>query len=401
MNPMIEEAGVRAEVISPADGRYFFGYYDLQPFDRAGRWHLCHKVPFEDHIPGENDACEVGRIDLVTKEYQKLGQTTAWNFQQGAMLQWYQDDEHIIYNIRDEGCFRSCVLDIRTGKTRVLPMAIASLSADGKKAVCINFSRIFDFRPGYGYCGIRDPFFDEKSPENDGIYLMDTETGKTRLVLNYAAIREAFPKKPYSDEKLLVNHITFDPSGKRFVFLLRNFPEKASKWITLLLTCDEYGNVRKLADYATHSHYNWKNDHELLIVSTKTEENRKLGLYVFDDLTGADRLIPEPDPEHPLKDIHCLYSPNRRYIMGDGYPDDYPNSNLSHRRLHLIDTLSGKDTVLGRYLSYRSGREELEYRCDLHARFDRSGRFVSFDSNHPDRRCICLLDLSALQGYEY
>ena len=401
MIPVIEETNVHAKIISPKDGHYFFGYYDLQPFDSTGRFHLCNRTAFEDRIPDENDVCELGMLEIETGEFIKFAETTAWNFQQGAMLQWYQDDDHVIFNTRENGAFGSCVMNIKTGAKRKLPMAIASLSKDGKKALCINFSRIFDFRPGYGYIGIPDEHFLEKAPSDDGVFVLDTETGACHLAISYAQMRSAFPKAPYSDEKLLVNHITYNLSGSRFVFLLRNFPENGGKWITLLLTCDEFGNVRKLADYATHSHYHWKNDRELLIVSTKTEENKKLGLYVFNDENGNASLLSEPDPAHPLKDIHCLYSPNRRYIMGDGYPDGYPNTNLSYRWLHFIDTSSGHDTVLGKYLSFRSGRAELEYRCDLHARFDRTGRYVSFDSNHIGRRCVCLLDLDKLNGYEY
>ena len=394
MERVIETAGVHAEIISPEDGHYFFGYYDLQPFDSTGRYHLCHRAPFEDRIPGEHDICEIGMLDITTRKFIKLAKTTAWNFQQGALLQWFRDDDHIIYNVREAGKYCSCVMNIKTGEKRILPMAIANLSKDGKKAVCINFSRIFDFRPGYGYCGIQDPYFDEKAPAEDGIYIMDTDTGACRLVVNYEAMRAAFPKHPYSDEKLLVNHITFNPSADRFVFLLRNFPENGGKWVTLLLTCDEEGNLRKMADYAVHSHYHWKNDRELLIVSTHTSENRVLGLYTFHDETGEVSLRPEPNPERPLKDIHCLYSPDQRFIMGDGYPDQD-----SFRWLHFIDTKTNQDTVLGKYFSYYAGREDLEYRCDLHARYDRTGRYVSFDSNHIGNRCVCRIDLKDLEGY--
>lgn len=393
----IETAGVHAEIISPAEGHYFFGYYDLQPFDSTGRYHLCHKVPFEDRIPEESDICELGMIDMDTKKFIKLAETTAWNFQQGAMLQWYRDDEHIIYNIREKEAYRSCVLNIKTGEKRILPMAIASLSEDGRRALCVNFSRIFSFRPGYGYAGIPDKNKDIYAPEDDGVWVMDTETGKCRMIVSIQQIRETFPKKPYTDEKLLINHITLNPSGERYVMLFRNQPGDGSKWVTALIVGDMQGNMRQLAEWTAHSHYNWKNEEELLIVSRfKEGEDNKLGLYLFNVVTGNSTLLPEPCPEHPIKDIHCLYSPDRKYIMGDGYPDAD-----GYRWLHFIEAETSKDIVLGKYYSYNFSNEAMEYRCDLHARFDRTGRYVTFDSNHIGNRCVCLLDMKDLSKCGY
>ena len=116
-------------------------------------------------------------------------------------------------------------------------------------------------------------------------------------------------------------------------------------------------------------------------------------LWLFTEgVTGARRL-PEPNPK---KDVHCLYSPNRRYISGDDYPkeDEY-------RTLHLIDTKTNTDLILGRYRSFISDDTNRDRRCDLHARFDQSGRYLSFDSIHTGHRAVCLLDLAELEGYEY
>lgn len=397
MQSKIEHAGVHARIISPTDGHYFFGYYDLQPFDSTGRYHLCHKAPFEDRIPDKDDICELGVLDLQTNEFIKYAETNAWNFQQGAMLQWYKDDEHIIYNVREDGAYKTCILNIRTGERKILPMAIANLSQDCNKAVCVNFSRIFDFRPGYGYAGIPDEYYHVYSPKKDGVWIMDTETGECRLVISIEEIRQKFPKRPYTDEKLLVNHITLNPSGTKYVMLFRNQPEDGSKWVTGLIVGDMQGNMKQLAEYTGHSHYHWKNDDELLIVSRFFEgEHNPLGLYVFNVITGEHMLIPEPCPEQPIKDIHCLYTHDQRYIMGDGYPD-----KDGYRWLHFIEVETSKDVVLGKYYSYYRDGNSNEFRCDLHARYDRTGRYVSFDSNHIGNRCVCMLDLNDVKGCVY
>ena len=49
--------------------------------------------------------------------------------------------------------------------------------------------------------------------------------------------------------------------------LFRNQPGDGSKWVTGLIVGDMQGNLRQLAEWTAHSHYHWKNDEELLIVS--------------------------------------------------------------------------------------------------------------------------------------
>jgi len=391
----IEENSINAKVITPNDdGHYFFGDYDLQPFDSTGRYHLCHKAPFEDRLPTENDICELGAIDLQTGEFIKYAETNAWNFQQGTLLQWFKDDDHIIYNVRDSGAYKTCIKNIRTGETRLLPLAFANLSADCTKALCINFSRIYDFRAGYGYAGIVDPYINDKAPKEDGVFLMDTETGEVKQILDYVKLRDAYFNDTYSNGKLLVNHINFNPSANRFAMLFRNFrTSEAPMWRTQLLTADLDGNIFEMSPWGFHSHYHWKNDDQLLIFSGFDINNRQDGLWLFTDKTDKAEKLPEPNPK---KDIHCLYSPNRRYIMGDGYPD-----TDGYRWLHFIDTKTNTDTILGKYLSYKNTEKDMDYRCDLHARFDPSGRYVSFDSIHTGKRTICLIDLGTLEGYEY
>ena len=117
---------------------------------------------------------------------------------------------------------------------------------------------------------------------------------------------------------------------------------------------------------------------------------------MFNVITGEHMLIPEPCPEQPIKDIHCLYTHDQRYIMGDGYPD-----KDGYRWLHFIEVETSKDVVLGKYYSYYRDGNSNEFRYDLHARYDRTGRYVSFDSNHIGNRCVCMLDLNDVKGCVY
>ena len=371
------ESIVPLTTISPEDAyHYFFGYYDLQPYDRSGRRHLAHRSSFADRIPDENDTVELGYIELDSKQFHKLAESHAWNFQQGALLQWF-DDDHIIYNDFRDGDYCSVILNTKTGAERVLCAPLAHLSADRKWGLSINFPRVWDFRPGYGYCNTKDPWLHTAAPENDGIFLVDIEQNTSRLILNYRQLAQAFPEQPFCDMKLVVNHITFNPSADRFLFLLRNFPEPGKKWGTLLATADRDGsNLRKLTDYEVNSHYHWKNDREIMIYSGLP----KWGVYFFDDATGQRQML-DNDMVN-ADDIHCFYSPDRSCFIGDGYWDAE-----SYRSMFLYDFES---RTAKRILRIYSQPKTLvtDIRCDLHNRFRPDGMEVSFDSWHNDRREI-------------
>ncbi|MBR6793595.1 MAG: glucosamine-6-phosphate deaminase [Clostridia bacterium] len=370
--------------LSPEDGHYFFGYYDLQPYDSTGKRHLCHKVQFTDRLPEADDVAELGYIDVETRTFHKIAETTAWNFQQGAMLQWYGDD-HILYNTRTEEGFKTAITHCETGETVTFPYPSANVSADGRYSLCINLSRVFDFRPGYGYAGIPDPVKDVKAPDNDGVWLQDLKTGETKLIVTYEQIAREFPQPPHSDRKLVINHITFNPSADRFLMLVRDFPGPKSKHQTLLLTSDLEGNLFKLTDYAVNSHYHWKNDRELVMVYSGKEE--PMGLYLMTDLTEKRERI-----EHPALqgDIHCIYSPDRRYIIGDGYPDLLE----SKRSIVCYDTETGHYSLLASVYSHEFPLTDL--RCDLHNRWRQDGKRISFDSNATGRRTIHEIDVEKL-----
>ena len=107
--------------ITPTDGHYFFGYYDLQPFDLTGKYHLVHKTSFMNLLQVRGDTCEIGFIDVNKCRFEYLETTRAWNFQQGAMLQWNPKaaDREIIYNDMLDYEHVGIVMDIQCIRNQV------------------------------------------------------------------------------------------------------------------------------------------------------------------------------------------------------------------------------------------------------------------------------------------
>jgi len=236
----------RVRRISPEGEDFFFGYYDLNAYDKEGKKHLCNIAPFIDKIPEKNDILKLGSNDLATGEVDVFAETTAWNFQQGALLQWHNSKENtVFYNARNGEEYVTIQHDLTTGEKTVSPAA-ANISRDGKYGLGISFNRIFDFRPGYGYAGVKDRNYACGIPEDDGVFLIDMQNGSQKLILNYKDMLHKSGLKGYEDEKFLINHITFNPSGNKFLLLLRNFPRPHVGWNTTMMISDVKGNAYTL-----------------------------------------------------------------------------------------------------------------------------------------------------------
>lgn len=386
----IPKEGVKRRILSPDDGAYyFFGYYDLMPYDTKDRRHLLHRVTL-DHtgrLPNKNDVAELGYIDTETGEVTYFAETTAWNFQQGSLLQWNPaaPDDEVIFNVRDGDEFRCVTLNLRTGKQKIAECAIANVSPNGKWGLAVNMSRIYDFRPGYGYSDVRDPFYDIANPENDGVWLVDMETGKSKLIISYKRIWEEFGTPDYDGAKFVVNHITFNPASNRFLFLNRNFPHSENRsWATTLYTSDLGGNMYKLLGPTMISHYNWKNHEEIIGYFRCSGED---GTYILRDKTDMYERLNSP---YFARDTHTIYSPDRRYLIGDSYP----TGDDPLRTIRIYDFKTGESGIL-------FGEEEkapriTDNRCDLHNIWSHSGKKISYDSTHRGKREICELDVSFL-----
>ncbi len=373
--------------LTPAGGHFFFGYYDLQPWNGAGDRHLCHRVAFMDRLPRPEDVARVGFVEPATGRLHEVAETTAWNFQQGAMLQWHPaaPDGEIIFNVREGGQARGCVLRLADGRRRLLERPVATVSPKGDLALSVSFGRLFGFRPGYGYAGVADPAAGRNRPDDEGVFAVDLATGSSRLLLPLAALwdltRQAADP---GDWKLLVNHITWNTDGTRFVLLLRYHTGTAGRpggdWRTAVLTAAADGSAaRVLLHFSYASHYHWR-DPRTLALHCEGPEGRQL--YEIDEQTCEFRAI---DPGFFLRDGHCSWSPDGSRMLYDSYPDA-----RGFRRLWVY----GLRQRAGREIAslYSPPHISGDIRCDLHPRWDRLGRGITLDSVHDGFRAIYRID---------
>lgn len=380
----------RVRRISPELHSCFFGYYDVPAVDPSGRRHLVHRVAFRDRLPTARDPAELGWIESDRPgEIVTFATSHAWNFQQGAGLQWLGDgSSRIFYNhVRPDGTgYHGVLHDANARSHETTDRALAALSGDGRWGLGINFDRLYDFRPGYGYAATPDPHRDELHPADDGIWLCDLQSGRSELVLSLAQLHRLLaPLVSAFVGKLLVNHVSFNPTGERFLALIRNFPapdapeRPGGRWTTALLTANRDGTEVRILVVGYASHYHWR---DTTTIACHCDGPAGVQLYELTDTPAP--AFHALDPLFFERDGHVSYGPDRQQLLYDGYPDAD-----GRQPLYVYNRGTRRAVSLGSFAALPVPLHDL--RCDLHPRWI-GGRAVSFDSTHGGQRSIYVID---------
>lgn len=375
---------VPARAVTTGPKHHWFGYYDKTPWDATGRYLLVNETDFVDRQPKPGEAITVGMVDLKNgDEFVPLGTTAAWSWQQGTMLQWLGSNpaREVVYNAVADGEPAAVVHDIRTGKSRVLPRPVYGLSPDGTQTVTLDFARLHRLRPGYGYASYRERFAEHPAPDQLGVWRMDMATGKNALVVTLKQLAAQKPDERFAGAHHWVNHLQFSPGGKRFAFLHRwRVGEKP--WSTRLYAATPDGSdLRLLMDTGMVSHYDWRDDDTILAWARTTDRGDKF--YLID----AGGKPPETVFPEVTRDGHCSYSPDRKWVLNDTYPDKERMQSLM-----LLKAATGRRFDLNAFHS--PPRYTGPVRCDLHPRWNRDGTMVCIDGCHEATRQVYVLDVS-------
>lgn len=392
-----KEALPAARAITSPPGHHWFGYYDKLQFDPSSRFVLGMRVDFEHRSPRPDDVIELGYVDLEDKDrWTRIGETHAWNWQQGAMLQFLPGSRsEVIWNDRDdrEKRFFATILDIRTGRRRTLPHPIYAVSPDGKWAIYPDFRRLNDTRPGYGYCGIEDPRKETAAPDDAGLWRINLKTGESKLLLSFQQIAAlANPHEDMAGAKHWFNHLLYNTDGTRFTFLHRwRGAKHGQSWSTRMITANtEGGDLFVIDPYGKTSHFVWRDPTNILAWTWHPSHGERF--YVLEDKTGKAEVAGK---DVMTRNGHCTYlpehgKPGKSWILNDAYPD-----KERMQPLYLYHVATGRTLPLGRFLSPPEYKGE--WRCDLHPRSSPDGRKVVIDSTHGGHgRQMYLIDIREL-----
>ena len=364
--------------ITPNDTHYFFGYFDKCPWNSRGE-HPVHRVGFAGRQPHFGEKAELGLIH--DGKFDKFAETNAWCWQLGSMLQFFDDDTLIWNDVEDD----HFVARLSNGK--VLPRPIYTMTADRRYALSVNFSRLHVERPGYGYPDMPDPSADYAHPEDDGIFLMDLQTGESKLIISLARIVQEFPVRGAFEAMNWFNHLLFSPDGKRISFIhrFRIFNPGGSGmrfYVTRMFTANRDGSDLWQLPLVYHaSHYTWA-DPDRLIVFGNVPYQQGCQFRIF--TVGKKETEVFAMGRLP-NDGHCSFSPNRKLLLTESYPGD---DHL--RELLVYDAQKDARYSLGKFYAPPIPGPT---RCDLHPRWSQDGRRISFDSFHEKHRGTYVIDL--------
>ncbi len=382
----VERLKVPARAVTRGPKHHWFGYYDKCPWSSDGQHLLANENSYVDRQPKPGESIAVGMVNLKhNDEWVELGRTSAWCWQQGTMLQWLgtAPDREVIYNTAIDGKPGSVVLDIVSGRTRSLPLPIYAVSLDGKQAVTLDFARLHRLRPGYGYATYNERFANEAAPEQLGIWWMDTSTEKHNLILTLKQLAAFKPDPRFAGAHHWVNHLQFNTDGTRFVFLHRWKAPEAKGWQTRMLTAKPDGTDLRIAlDDGMISHFDWRDDRTLLAWAKTAKSGNKF--YTIDAITGETQIVGDGIL---TQDGHCSYSPDRKWVLNDTYPD-----RQRLQWLMLFKVANGRRFDLNQFHSPPAFTGP--FRCDLHPRWNRDGTMVCIDGCHGDTRQVYVLDVS-------
>ena len=365
--------------ISPDDGKeYFFGYYDKSPWDITDRYMLCMRAnnTWSDVSPKEKAdilLIDTEKSDANPDRVKKIAETSSWNVQQGCMLQWLGPDysSKILFNDYRDGKYVSVILTLETMEEKVIPAPVYSVSSDGKFALTLDFSRLYELRPGYGYYNVPEKTKGIALPDSTAIWKVDLENGEITSLLSYSDFANFQPRKEMKESGAVhkVNHIMISPNGNRFMVLYRWF--NGQRKYTRLITCNVDGtDMYVLSDDDMVSHCFWKNDDEIIAFENKKETGS--GYYLMRDKTQ--------DYEQFWSGIdfdgHPSYSPDGSQIVFDRYPDRARTAAV------MVSSAANKDKCNVKTVArvFAPFKYDNDTRCDLHPRWSRDGKKICFDS---------------------
>ena len=381
-------------MITRGPRHHWFGYYDKLQFDPTSRFVLGMEVPFEHRSPRPDDVIRIGMVDLEEGDrWIELGESRAWNWQQGCMLQWLPGStDEIIWNDRVGEKFVAHILNVGTGEMRTIDSPIYSVSPDGRTAVTPDFRRIADVRPGYGYAGPADPFTDDLAPEESGIFRVDLKTGEKKLILSLAQIAKTGEiPRPQPDVKHYFNHLLFSPDGSRFIALHRWRYPNGSRLTRLITANPDGSDIRVIIPNGYASHFIWRDPQHILSQSKNWLGNSNWGDFLFEDREGGH----VEEIGHGVLDGsgHLSYLPGNKWILNDTYPKGPQRLQTPH----LFHVASGRRIDLGHF--HLPKVYTGEWRVDTHPRFSPDSRYVCIDAPVENLgRQMHLIDISGIVG---
>lgn len=404
---------------TPGEGRVIHRFFDTSPVSPSGRFLALTRFPFEDRSPKAGDMADIVVVDLETGEERFIASTPAWGSQLGAQVQWGAVDEDLFFNDMNRKNWKPYGVryNIVTGERQNLAGTIYHVSPDGHHAVSPCLIRTNRTQLGYGVMVPDNRIIvNQGAPDDDGVFITDTQTGESRLLVSINAIVAALPhfaQPQYEGGDFYAFHTKWSPDGSRIMVILRWTPRVRGRWwrksspaskrtmrkfvVTVAADGSDVRTAITDDQWARGGHHPaWHPD------SRHITMNLNLG---GDDIDAELRFVTanidgdNVELLHPtaVGSGHPSLHPGGRFLLTDAYPNEVLAYGDGTVPIRLLDLQTGREQVLARIMSkphYVGSRKEM--RLDAHPAWDRSGDFVIFNGCPDGTRRVYVADVSTL-----
>lgn len=431
--------------ITTGPRHHLFGFHDLIASNKSGEKILSLEADVINRPPLPNEKFGVGYTLWQEQRYMRLGETVAMNYPQGSRQQWL-DNSTFIVNNRVGDHWGADIYDVdKAQKVASIDNTAHCVTKDGRWAFGINYSRLHRLG-GYGYIGIEDQTKNQEIPTDDGIWMTDIHSNTTHLLVSIADIANVDKStSAFTDFHHYITHLVLSPDNKRIAFLHRFFlPDGGIR--TRLMTIGVNGEDCRCLAHGFLSHFDWKDNESIYIWGRSgnsvdaIRSNALLSNPIVKPMLGVVKGIAKKVMRRSAgmqmsflmckdKDDAQVSPIAKGIITSDGHPmtcptnrnicicDTYPQED-KHRDLFFYDFEKNEkqnvgcffmgnqlpDTAL--FAEYTKGVDKIilsmmspeqfsftrsGLHCDLHPRWDASGKIGVFDSIHEGTRQIYIV----------
>ena len=390
----------------------FFGYYDKPNISKDRNIILANRTKTNEDI-NYGDKLEIGYfLGGDTTNFNVVAETSSWNWQQGAMLQfWDESYETLVFNYLDGDEVRAkiCTLNGNIVRDKLPPIYFKNITAPYYYS--LNFKVLSACRVGYDY-KIKDLGKNFGQPYISKVSIDD---GKEEILITLKDLIRETDATKIAGEKHYFEHISESPNGKYVLFMHRWFT-KGGELHTHLYRLKEDGGLINLSPSGRASHFNWIDNSNIICFMGDTAlansiRSKYSDYLIYKIMKSAFKKIFSFQSAMSSKvrsEGYFIFDVNKKNSekiqklsnLNDGHPtkrfgnslitDTYPDKNLEQR----IYWYNFTDNSLRLLFEDRVQTADGVNRCDFHPRLSPCEKLLSFDLHkNASLRAIAVMNL--------
>ena len=364
----------------------WFGFHDKSPFSPDCEMILFLGADFDHRMPQVDETVSIYiRALNSNNSREKISESLAWNWHQGCMLQWINNDR-IGYNTYKNDKPAFFIIDKKGSITDEIPYHINSV-CQNKIGIGYDFEWVNQLMPGYGYVK-RTPESDVSLKPSNGLYGYDLAQQKISWHHTIEEIIQIVGISPDSAARYFVTHVQPNESQSKVLFLLRSVRNNLQKRTSYLCIANIDGTQIEKFDIGNMcSHMGWIGDDRIAAYCSNKDDYD--GLFILNTETlSTEKLIPRQDVSF---DTHPSYSKVNHMLICDSYADLYGQNHL-----FTIDLRNGDKRIIAKLKcdkNFVTTDFNTHIQCDLHPRWSADGKRVSIDTSFTGERCMAVFDV--------